>query len=106
MRPTNQHPTRVKALVVYLDGILRTASVVVPKRNARELAASVFEHVSAKLMKPLAPEPSNGGSPAEVKKFTAFGVRNLELRSHRAGDVRGFHDGGAGERRLLCSIGK
>lgn len=64
--------------VVYLDGILRTASVVVPKRNARELAASVFEHVALRLMKPLAPEPSNGGSP-EVKKFTAFGVRNLDL---------------------------
>jgi hypothetical protein len=30
-------------------------------------------------MKPLAPEPSNGGSSSEVKKFTAFGVRNLEL---------------------------
>jgi hypothetical protein len=78
--PNQSASDACQGTVVYLDGILRTASVVVPKRNARELAASVFEHVSLRLMKPLAPEPSNGGSAsAEVKKFTAFGVRNLEL---------------------------
>ena len=76
--PNQSASDACQGTVVYLNGILRTASVVVPKRNARELAASVFEHVALRLMKPLAPEPSNGDSP-EVKKFTAFGVRNLDL---------------------------
>ena len=68
-------------IIVYLDGILRASSVVVPKRNARELAAHVFEHVAARTVAALLDQP--GAPSGVVKKFTAFAVRNLDLDARR-----------------------
>ena len=74
--PNQKESDAVAGIIVYLDGILRASSVVVPKRNARELAAHIFEHVAARTVAALRDQP---GAPSGVKKFTAFAVRNLDL---------------------------
>ena len=75
--PNQKESDAVAGIIVYLDGILRASSVVVPKRNARELAAHVFEHVAARTVAALLDQP--GAPSGVVKKFTAFAVRNLDL---------------------------
>lgn len=74
--PNQRESDAIAGIIVYLDGILRASSVVVPKRNARELAAHIFEHVAARTVAALRDQP---GAPSGVKKFTAFAVRNLDL---------------------------
>ena len=68
--PNQKESDAVAGIIVYLDGILRASSVVVPKRNARELAAHVFEHVAARTVAALLDQP--GAPSGVVKKFTAF----------------------------------
>ena len=77
--PNQRESDAVAGVIVYLDGILRASSVVVPKRNARELAAHVFEHVAARTVRALLDNQDKSGGGTTVKKFTAFAVRNLDL---------------------------
>ena len=77
--PNQRESDAVAGVIVYLDGILRASSVVVPKRNARELAAHVFERVAARTVRALLDNQDKSGGGTTVKKFTAFAVRNLDL---------------------------